>query len=162
MDIYRLPTTRCIDWWFVITIKTPIATKNRLLFSICCNVKEASMANSRLIVLLAKNDSAERFGPSSGSIKCRAWSGSKPFDALVMSPMELSPFMHKLLVIWTWVDCFACKKRFSWTVWPNSGSTKCRAWSGSRPFDALVMSPMELSPFMYLDLSWLFGLQETV
>ena len=30
------------------------------------------LSGPELIVLLARNDSAERFGPSSGSIKCRA------------------------------------------------------------------------------------------
>ena len=47
-----------------------------------------------LIIWLARDGLTERFGPRSGSTKCRAWSGSKPFDVLVMSPMVLSPFLY--------------------------------------------------------------------
>ena len=58
------------------------------------------VSGPELIVWLARDGLTERFGPRSGSTKCRAWSRSKPFDALVMSPMELSPLMHRVLFIW--------------------------------------------------------------
>ena len=52
------------------------------------------VSGPELIVWLQRDGLTERFGPRSGSTKCRAWSGSKPFDALVMSLMVLSPFMY--------------------------------------------------------------------
>ena len=52
------------------------------------------VSGPELIVWLARDGLTERFGPRSGSTKCRARSGSKPFDALVMSPMVLSTFIY--------------------------------------------------------------------
>ena len=52
------------------------------------------VSGPELIVWLARDGLIERFGPRTGSTKCRDWSGSKPFGALVMSPMVLSPFMY--------------------------------------------------------------------
>ena len=52
------------------------------------------VSGPELIVWLARDGLTEWFGPRSGSTKCRARSGSKPSDALVMSPMVLSPFMY--------------------------------------------------------------------
>ena len=95
----------------------------------------------------------KQFGPTTGPTECQSWSGSKPFDTLIVF---LKEFLKKLT--------FEESQQTTWNTWkiitqnaktlcllvspadnlckqfgPKSGRTKCQAWSGSELFDNQIV-----------------------
>ena len=77
----------------------------------------------------------KQFEPRSGQTECRSWSGSKPFDTLMVFLKEFFKKVH-------------LKKVSRWQK-PEK-LPACRSWSGSKPFDTLIVFLKEFFKIVHL------------
>ena len=77
---------------------------------------------SLCVLMSSADDLCKQFGPRSGPTKCRAWSGSKQFDTLMVFPKEFFEkvdFEKNQQTAKNHENCPACKELYS-VVWASS------------------------------------------